>query len=220
MSCLLCFSSEPLKEDELNGKYGSQLGKYNHIQNNNYDISMCQAPSSEPCCFLGSLLCFCPAQIYIRKKALNHIEPGSGWSNYTCCQSQFGGCCCIQPGEMGEKSCPVVCMSLEACCFPGMAVSASSAVIRDQYNLGLDEDDIRLIRCNNCLQCFALILNCLSLCIDCEGDADETCVYFVNLAADVTFCCIAGCMTAQINHEIDLREDQQPSAPSASKMLR
>ena len=202
----------------MSGKYGSQFAKYAEYENNTYDITMCNAPTTQPCCFLSSLLCLCPAQIYMREKALNHLEPNSGWDNYICCQGQFGGCLCIQPGEMGEKSCPQCCMCLEATCLPGMAVSATSGIVRDRYALGLDEDDIRLIRCNNCLQMFAVCLSCLNICIDCEGD--DTAVAIVNTIADIVFCCAAACMTTQVNHEIDLREKNGPSAPISMGMKR
>lgn len=216
--CLFCFSSERLPPEEMKGKYGAQFAKYALIEGSTYKISMCQAPTNETCCWLGSMVCFCPAQIYMRKKALNHLDPGSGWSNYICCQGQFGGCCCIQPGEMGEKSCPVPCMCLEAFCLPGMAVSATSAVIRERYNLGLDDDDIRLIKCNNCLQIVAICASCLNICIDCEGD--DLAVSIINGIADVVFCCVAGCMTAQVNHEINYRESNGPPAPIFEKMER
>ena len=54
---------------------------------------------------MGSMICYPCAQYKLRYMALNHVSPGSGWSNYTCCQSMFGGCCCIQPGNLGEGAC-------------------------------------------------------------------------------------------------------------------
>jgi len=207
-----------MSADEMQGKYGSQYAKFADFEADKFDITMCNAPTTQPGCWCTSMLCFCPAQIYIRKKALNHLEPDSGWSNYICCQGQFGGCCCIEPGKLGEKSCPVLCMCLEASLCPGMAVSATSGVIRDRYNLGLDEDDVRLIRCNNCLQCFALCASCLNICIDFEGD--DCAVYIIDAIADITFCCIASCMTVQVNHEINMREKQGISAPISMGMRR
>ena len=183
---------------------------------NKYAISMCQAPCREPCCWLSSMVCFCPAVIYMRHRALNNVSPGSGWSNYKCCQGYFGGCCCLQPGAMCEKSCPCPCMCLESALFPGMAVTANSMIIREEYSLGLDEDDIRLIRCNNCLQIFACIFYCCSMFTDCQ--ADDECAGIVNCIADAVFCCVSGCMTAQTHHEIKLRESS--SAPKRMRMER
>jgi hypothetical protein len=113
-----------------------------------------------------------------------------------------------QPGNMGEDGCPQCCMCLEGCCCPGMAVSASQGIIMQRYDLGLDSDDVRIIRCNNCLQICALCASCLNICIDCEGD--NAIVNCINLVADVVFCCVSGCMTARVYHEINEREREAP----------
>ncbi len=97
-------------------------------------------------------------------------------------------------------------MCCEACFFAGIAVSASQAVIMQQYQLGLDEDDVRLIRCNNCLQCFTICASCLNICIDFEGD--DAIVACINLVADVMFCCVSGCMTARTYHEMKVCEKE------------
>jgi hypothetical protein len=89
-----------------------------------------------------------------------------------------------------------------------MAVSASQGVIMQKYQLGLDSDDVRLIRCNNCLQFLACCASCINLCIDFEGD--DAIVTCINLIADVTFCCTSGCMTARVYHEINVREKDAP----------
>lgn len=216
MACLFCFSKEPLSSSEMNGKYGEAFGKQGMGNTAKFDISLCQTPCRTPCCWIGSMACLCPAQMHLRYKALNHVAPGSGWSNYICCQGYFGGCCCLQPGQLGEKTCPIPCMCLEACICPGLAVSASSLVIRERYGLGLDEDDVRLIRCSNCLQICSCILTCISLCT--ENDTDDAIARIVDLIADIVFCCVSGCMTAQVYHEIDLREKSR--APSLGRMNR
>ena len=154
------------------------------------------------------MACFCPAQIYMRHRVLNHVNPGSGWSNYRCCQGYFGGCLCFQPGRLGEAACPVPCMCLEACLCPGPAVSASSHTIRERYSLGLDDDDIRLIRCTNCLFYLSSCLLCISLFTECE--ADDVAANVVDTISDIVFCCVGGCMTAQMNHEMKVRENTSP----------
>lgn len=213
--CLMCFSKEPLSQSEMKGKYGGAYQQFLH-HTSTYDISLCETPCREPCCWLGSMVCLCPAQIHMRHKALNHVDPGSGWSNYKCCQGYFGGCCCFQPGQMCERTCPLPCMCLEAFLCPGAAVSATSNVIREEYRLGLDEDDVRIIRCSNCLQIFAFCLTCVARCTDCEGD--DAVAHCVNILADVVFCCVSGCMTAQVHHEIKLRE--KASSPQRERMDR
>jgi len=219
MACLFCFSDKPLREDEKLGRQGSTLGRFSN-NSNKYDLKLCQVPCSSalPCC-LGSMLCLCPVQIWMRHRALNHVNPGSGWRHYTCCQGYFGGCCCIQPGQMGEDSCPTGCMCLEAFCCPGMAVSATSMVIRETYNLGLDEDDVRLIRCSNCLQIFACVCNIIACLTDCEEV--DTFAQILDCVADVIFCSVAGCTTAQAYHEIKKREANEWSGkPKVQEMMR
>jgi len=208
------FSSAPLSADEANGKYGSALGQFGGNQEN-FDISLCQTPCREPLCWCCSMMCLCPAQIYLRHRVLNHVEPGSGWSNYECCQGYFGGCCCLQPGRMGDKTCPVPCMCLEACLCPGLAASASGMVIRQRYGLGLDEDDVRLIRCSNCLQIFSCLCTIIACITPCEED--DALARIIDCIADVVFCCVAGCMTAQANHEVKKREAE---APQGQRMER
>jgi len=215
MACLICFSKDPLSPDEAKGKYGSALGPYANNQEK-FEITLCQAPCKNPLWCCASMACFCPVQIYMRHKALNHVVPGSGWSNYKCCQGIFGGCCCLQPGKMGEETCPCPCMCLESVCCPGLAVSATSAVIRGHYGLGLDEDDVRLIRCTNCLQIFACVCTLVSWITPCEGD--DALAAIISLIADIVFCSVTGCMTAQTENEISKREKM--NAPAGETMGR
>jgi hypothetical protein len=42
-------------------------------------------------------------------------------------------------------------------------------------------------------------------------------VCIINAVADITFCCVQGCMSAQVFHEIELRDK---AAPTAEKMER
>jgi hypothetical protein len=107
-------------------------------------------------------------------------------------------------------------MCLEAFLCPGAAVSATSNVIRERYALGLDDDDVRLIRCTNCLFYFSICLSCLACLTECEGD--DALAHAVNAISDVVFCCVSGCMTAQVHHEMKVR-DGSPS-PSQQRMLR
>jgi hypothetical protein len=206
--CLFCFSKERLSQDEIKGKYGGAFGSYAN-ESNKFDISLCQTPCREPLACCVSSICICPAQMYMRHKVLNHVNPGSGWKDYKCCQGYFGSCCCFQPGNMGEGTCPVLCMCCEACLCTGPAVSATSMVIREKYRLGLDEDDVRLIRCSNCLFFFSICLSCISMFTECEGD--DALASIVNCVSDAVFLAVSGCMTAQVNHEIKLRESSSPT---------
>lgn len=95
-------------------------------------------------------------------------------------------------------------------------MSATSMVVREQYSLGLDEDDVRLIRLNNCLFWAACCLRIVASFTDCEGDDAVAAV--VDIISDVVFCCTSGCMTAQVHHEMKIRD--QSSAPTRQPMIR
>ena len=82
-------------------------------------------------------------------------------------------------------------------------------IIRERYRLGLDDGDIRLIQLNNLLQLCACI--CEGAAYITENELLHEAAQIVECLADAAFCCTAGCMTAQIYHEIKL---QQRSAPS------
>ena len=107
-------------------------------------------------------------------------------------------------------------MTLEAFLCTGPAASATSSLIRDEYRLGMDEDDVRLIRCTNCLQIFSICVSCVAMCTECEGD--DVFARTLNTVADVVFCCVAGCMVAQAHHEIQRRE--QMAVPQRIRMDR
>lgn len=215
--CLFCFSKEPLTEHELTkGDYARAYGKFANGDTSKYHVTLCNTPCAEPGCWCGSMLCCCLSQMIMRKRVLNHVKPGSGWSDYKCCQGYFGGCCCCQPGKCGEKACPVPCLCLEIFLCPGPAASATSMVIREQYNLGLDHDDVRLIRCNNVLYAISCILQILAICI--PGDALDCASGCARCMSDTVFCCTMGCMLGQAHHEMKYRDHQE--APSAQNMER
>ncbi len=46
------------------------------------------------------------------------------------------------------------------------------------------------------------------MCTDCEGD--DALASVVNCISDCVFVSVAGCMTAQVNHEMKLRETSSP----------
>ena len=218
--CLFCCPTGPLSDSEKqNNKHAGPMSQYEGAQQT-FDIPLCRVwccSSACPCCLL-TMLCYCPVQVCMRYKALNHVDPQSGWRNYKCCQGYFGGCCCLQPGNCGEQCCPCPCMCLESVCCPGLAVSATSLVIREHYRLGLDKDDIRLIRCSNCLQ----VLACCCYLAACLTDSEEVdcAAHVTGWLADIVFCSVAGCMTAQVHHEMVKRNRSLSSAPTRQAMNR
>jgi len=56
--CLLCFSTEPLRQDELNkGKYGNAYGQFISETENKFQTTLCKAPCAEPGCWCASVIC-------------------------------------------------------------------------------------------------------------------------------------------------------------------
>jgi hypothetical protein len=86
-------NEQPISE-ERKGKFGDLWEQYADNEQT-FKVKLCSAPCAEPCCWITSMVCYPCAQYKLRYKALNHVEPGSGWNNYKCCQGMFGGCFCI-----------------------------------------------------------------------------------------------------------------------------
>ena len=159
----------------------------------------CKAPG---CCLLGGCpLSFLCTQVHMRYKVLNHVAPGSGWDHYVCCQGYTGSCCCFHPGACCEKEMPRTCMFVEACCCAGLAVSSTRFVLMDQYKLVPDECDNRLIRFNNCMQVLSCICHFAAIFDRNLRDLAQ----IIDLIADIVFFSTAGCMTAQVDYEVNYR---------------
>jgi len=198
----VCFSGDPLSEDDYGSKRGGAYGKF-HNHREKFQISMGDAPIKNcgACCLGGCPLTFICMQHHMRYKVLNHIAPGSGWDNYICCQGYAPPCCCFQPGACCEKDIPRTCMCVETCCCPGAAVSATRFVMMEQYMFMADECDNRLIRFNNCIQ----ILSCICHIAAIFNRNFEQLAQIIDLIADIVFFSTAGCMTAQVDYEVNYR---------------
>jgi hypothetical protein len=46
------------------------------------------------------------------------------------------------------------------------------------------------------------------MCTECEGD--DTLASIVNCISEVVFCSVSGCMTAQVHHEMKMKETSSP----------
>jgi len=206
--CCCCFSTRPLNdEDYPKSEMGREMKQFAENEAN-FRVTMSQTPLTDTCCCLASCLpvpCWWCVQVRLRYLTLNHIKPGSHWEDYQCFQGFVKDWVCglVQPGEMGEKHCPLCCMCLEVCAFPGLATSATRLTLMRHYRLRPDESDSQLIRFNNCLvllsnACCFLPLGCCPPFRRCY----ERC-------SPVHVCLLTstlGCMTAQVNHEITYRE--------------
>uniref|UniRef100_A0A7S0GHA6 Uncharacterized protein n=1 Tax=Proboscia inermis TaxID=420281 RepID=A0A7S0GHA6_9STRA len=219
MACC-CLDGSPVSQEEVGkSKANQRYGDY--IDNpNKFDVNMCHSCTKSPlcCCFGGLPIVSVCSAIKLRHKVLNHVNPGSGWENYTCCQSKFGGCCCIQPGSMGEQNFPAGYMACEACCCAGMAISATRIEMMEEHRLSVDACDNRIIRFNNCLQCAV----CVARIVDCiiNNDTTEYIENVLECIASIVFCSVSGCMTAQVDHEVNLRDKAKSVSPTTQGMER
>uniref|UniRef100_K3WYH0 Uncharacterized protein n=1 Tax=Globisporangium ultimum (strain ATCC 200006 / CBS 805.95 / DAOM BR144) TaxID=431595 RepID=K3WYH0_GLOUD len=196
--CLFLCSGDPVEGDVRKDR------------ENTYAVGMMDAAGADPLCCISSCLCPCCAQIYIRRKALHY-----DMRNYTCCQGYMDGFVpCLYAGQCGEQSCPNLCLCVEAFACNGCAVSSTRMLVMDRHNLRPDEWDNRIIRFNNCIQVASIICTCLGICIPGAQDCADT----MRCIAQCTYLATEGCMTAQINVELNKREDF--SAPVDEYMER
>ena len=204
-SLCFCFSGEPLRPDEYGaeGGRGSTYEKY-ATNRETFQLGMGDAPLRAPlqCLAGGFPITFICCQWHMRYRALNHVAPGSEWENYLCCQGYLPACLCFQPGHCGEREFPRTCMCLEACLCPGLAVSSTRFLLMDMYHLAADECDNRIIRFNN----FVQVLSCVCHCIAMFNRNFRHLARLLDLIAEIVFFATAGCMTAQVDAEINYRD--------------
>ncbi|EOD10696.1 hypothetical protein EMIHUDRAFT_215486 [Emiliania huxleyi CCMP1516] len=178
------FPSEPPESVKSKGTRGQRDALILEKQNHPHVFALglkdaaCKAP--EPGCFIlsacGALggCTACWARKAVLEKYANGSGGGTGLSGYV------GACCCVEPPEC--RGSPAA-LFLEGCCCP----------VRP------DPCDYQLIACSNCLQLLACVVDIVAM-------FDERATELANLidcAADCFTCSVAGCMGAQIKHEMD-----------------
>jgi len=77
--------------------------------------------------------------------------------------------------------------------------------VMDKRKLRSDPCDNRILAFSNCLQCLACICEIAACIVSLLGGPKEVVIAskIFRLIADLVFCCIVGCMTAQANHEVE-----------------
>lgn len=206
----MCFSDAP--PDRSRGpknKKDAMYFKYYDFANT-WQITMMDAPcKGQPLCCIGVCpFCFPCVQFWIRKKALEQI--GNGMQDYICSQGYYPACCCWQPGKMGEKSCPEVCLCLEGCCCPGCVLTGTRLSVMDAYQIQPDPCDNRFIQFNNCIQMLACICHMLAM-ID---SSFQDLANIIDCIADIVFFSMAGCMTAQAYTELEYQKANGAELPN------
>ena len=103
---------------------------------NEWHTTMMDAPKQDPLIFVASCCCLPCTQWYLRRKALK-----GDMTKYACCQNYndvrcskygpFRGAPIWVGGQMGESTCPDICLFCEAWLFPSCTVSATRALVMD-----------------------------------------------------------------------------------------
>lgn len=237
---IFCFSPQPENENQPQGRGGG------------WRITMLQAPSARPvvCCF--ATFCPCAGQWMARYQALRgDMTKYKLWQGYhdgpQCCARRCPSApITIQAGTYHEQDCPRLFLCLEVTCLGGIqsiccAHNVTRRMIREEYNLGRDDTEIRQEKCAAFFgkimhQCFrvACCLRIFSCCIGCcavdSGGAQE-CSQNGRRASSACFqiawtlwrgiqsvrLLAAGCMVAQQTHEL---EEPPSDTPVTQKMER
>ncbi|KAH8076580.1 hypothetical protein JL721_591 [Aureococcus anophagefferens] len=194
--CFLCFPDSPHKNDKRAGRA------------NMFATSMSNAPCANPAIFCASWCCFPCLNYHLRSKAIEDMN------NYICCQG-YANYCCFKAGSIGDQGNPL-CLFLESCCFPGLAVSSTRQFVMDKYDLASDPCDRKIMHCNNIIWTLACICNILAFFIEelrCVAQA-------LDCFADIVFCTTMGCMNAQVDLELKKRMGAvAPGAPICAEAV-
>jgi len=220
MECnpFFCWPEEPPESVGSKGPKGQQheelLKKQSHAHE--FALPLKHACAAEPLCCIASGLgapCGCTA-CYSRMLVLESYA--GGIDDYLCCQGYVGGFCCtdmrtVLPGSR-------VGLFLEGCLCPVFSLSIARIHLMDKKSLRPDPMDFQIIACANCLQLLSCALDCIAIFVREARDAAD----LFDLIADCFTLSVAGCMGAQIYHEVrtDPTVKQRRTAPEPKKMER
>ena len=233
MCCLLFFSDQPPREGvQAKGARGAQYNAYYGMMNNpnTFALGLKDAPMAEPgCCLASGCGAACGfTACWARKKVLETY--GGGVQDFVCFQNyvsrqecsagrpcrtpslgghhtahrpraslwcQIGPCCCINPASFMPGSEAGLC--IEGCCCPMISLSVARLHIMDVKRIQPDPCDWQIIAFSNALQCLSAIVNIIAIFVEQLRDAAE----IIDLIADLVTLTVAGCMGAQVYHEVN-----------------
>jgi len=208
----LCSDVPPERVKAKNGQKQAQYGAVMNMQSNQntFGVDLKSAWCQEPlacCCFTFGAPCGFTA-CWTRSKVLDtYVE---GISDFKCCQGYIPPCC----GVSFDGCCPgsILGLCCEGCCFPVLSVSIARIHLMDIKRIKPDPCDWQIIQCSNCLQLVSCILDIVAVFF-------EPVTYLATLVdciADAFTFSVAGCMGAQVYHEItkdaELKFKGQPVA--------
>mmetsp|Transcript_7229 Transcript_7229/g.17989 ORF Transcript_7229/g.17989 Transcript_7229/m.17989 type:complete len:233 (+) Transcript_7229:41-739(+) len=202
MSCCFCDAAPPAKATRK-GVGGDAQQKMLDYQNNpnvfavGLKDSFCEEPA---CCLISSLGAPCGLTACWARKAVLE-KYANGIDDYVCCQGYAGKCCCIEPATYCQGSAAGLC--LEGCCCPMISLSIARIHLMDKKQVRPDPCDYQIICCSNVLQTISCILDIIAIFVEQVRDLAE----LVGCLADCFTCSVAGCMGAQVHHEIKIDKD-------------
>jgi len=199
MVCFFLCPSEPPEKVTSKGTRGiaqkSLLEKQN--QPHQFALGLKDAPCAEPaCCCLS--FCGVPhgcTACWARKAVLEMYD--GGVENFVCCQGYIGKCCCIDPRECCKGS--MTGLILEGCFCPVLSLSIARVHMMAMKQIRPDPIDYQLIACSNCLQLGKCVIDIVAIFVRPLREL----AHIIDLVSDCFTFSVAGCMGAQIYHEIN-----------------
>lgn len=192
-------------------QFNAMLSKQNNP--NEFSVGLKDACCKEPCCCMASSLCsaFGCTACYMRKQVLENYH--NGVQDFVCFQGYLGPCCCLDPATFCPGS--MAGILLEGCCCNMISLSIARMHMMDSKNIRPDPMDYQIIAFANCMQ----LLSCICDIAACFDDSFREVAMLIDLIADLVMCSVAGCMGAQIHHEIKL-DKTAGTAPKNANMTR
>jgi len=201
--CFFCPDTPPDKVQALGkGGLGTRGQANEHMLGHANDphqfaIGMKHVCQAEPgCCILSGIGAPCGFTACWARKAVLEKYEQNGLDDFVCFQRYIPKCCCIDfTNQCPGGTCGLI---LEGCCCPIFSLSIARIHMMDRKNLRPDPCDYQLIHCSNALQCLSCIVSIVAIFVE---ELEEI-AQIIDLIADLFTCSVAGCMGAQVHHEI------------------
>jgi len=103
-----------------------------------------------------------------------------------------------------ERTHPECFLCLEVAFCPSCAVSSTRMLVMDKYELHSDPCDRKLIRINNALQCWTMLIDTAAICIPELRDFRDA----ADCISQAFYCSLQACMVTQIHAELKHQRGQ------------
>jgi hypothetical protein len=176
-------------------------------QPNQFAVGLKDSCCAEPACCIVSGCCAFPGctACWARKAVLEKYH--NGVSDFICFQGYIPKCCCIEPAGMCVGSPAGI--FFEGCCCPVFSLSIARMHLMESKQVRPDPMDYQIIQCSNCLQMLSCIIDIAAM----FASELRELALILDLIADAFTMSVAGCMGAQIYHEIKNDQDGIKTIP-------